>query len=166
MARVKVCEVCGFSNDASELFCHPCGSSLALVPETDSKNSTPIPESPRLQAVPVELTEDPPICAEIAFPWGLVPISGRLAVGRNEAFSPIAKKLLEWGQTHSAPVDAVSGVHAEIFVEAGSLYVRHLGGTNPTYVDDKVLSRGEVSQLSDGSVVAFSRALIATARIS
>ena len=94
MARVKVCEVCGFSNDASELFCHPCGSSLALVPETDSKNSTPIPESPRLQAVPVELTEDPPICAEIAFPWGLVPISGRLAVGRNEAFSPIAKKLI------------------------------------------------------------------------
>lgn len=157
MARVKACDGCGLANPPGELFCSGCGMSLAFVPET-------IPDAPSPQRDQTPLVEMLPIVRESAAPkvlllfvWGAVEVRERLAIGRDRAFSPLADRL--------TPLDTVSRIHAEVFVEAGTAFVRHLSENNPTYVNGHALVVREVAPLTDGCELAFSRSVVATVRI-
>jgi hypothetical protein len=164
MARVKICEVCDRPNPGSELFCAaPCGASLALVPEIDDHS---VASGTPVGAVAFTEREVPRASAEVAFPWGSVAVGNVLRIGRDRNYSPLADQLGAWGQFSGADINTVSGVHAEVFLDGRTLRVRHLGRTNPTYVNGRALAAGEVAELSDGAVVAFSRSLIATVKLT
>jgi hypothetical protein len=162
MARVKVCEVCESENAPDEVFCvneaagRACGVSLADVLVTESGARTQRPSEPPPQPAGT-FREAPRMRPSLVFSWGSEPVDGRLAVGREEGFSPLAARL--------ATYDMVSGRHAEFYVTDGALFVRHIGRTNPTYVDGRPLQIGESAQLADGAAVAFSRSLVATIKL-
>lgn len=162
MARVKVCPVCEFMNKPGEIFCKQDGVSLIDVPITDSDNSPQRPPAvapAARQRTPGTLREEarPTTRAALEFPWGTVQVVGRLNVGRDPDFSPIADRLTD--------NEYVSGRHAEIFLEAGRLYVQHVGTTNPTYVNGAPIERDKPVQLADGDQVSFSRHMPATMRL-
>jgi len=149
MARIKRCNVCRQANLAAEPFCQ-CGTSLAFVPETEEGDThqEPTPAAPTTR-------EAPRSKVRLLFPWGEVEVSDRLAIGRDQAFSALANRL--------APLDTVSGRHAEIYREQGSVWLRHLSHTNPTYIGARALVVvGDIAELTSGCEVAFSRALVAT----
>jgi pSer/pThr/pTyr-binding forkhead associated (FHA) protein len=84
-----------------------------------------------------------------------VEVNARLGIGRDAAFSPIAANLGEF----------VSRRHAEVLLECGKLFVRHLGQTNPTYVNGRKLGDSEQTELVDGDELGFSTQEIAVVRI-
>jgi len=162
MARVKICPTCGGENPADELFCLNDGIVLAdVVPSerhggrhhSDSVNAAdqPVPTGTVREDATTQL-------AELVFDWGVVAVDGQLNVGRDADFSPLAGQLSRY--------DTVSRRHAELFVEAGALRVRHLGATNPTYVNDRTLQTLESMTLHDGDTIGFSRSVLATVRRS
>jgi pSer/pThr/pTyr-binding forkhead associated (FHA) protein len=59
----------------------------------------------------------------------------------------------------------VSRRHAELLLEGGKLFVRHLGRTNPTYVNGRKLGDGERTELNDGDEIGFSTQETAVVRI-
>ena len=151
MARVKRCEVCGKESPPNELFCpSPCGSSLAFVPESDAPASG-------AAATPAALSHPSTTSHfELVFSWGAVAIGDRLRIGRDGAFSAIADQIID--------MKTVSGRHAEVFTDAGTVKIRHISETNPTYVEGRPMAPGEVLEVTDGCDLAFSRALRATVR--
>lgn len=162
MARVKVCPVCKFENKPGEFFCEriDCGVSLADVPITDDAAGPQRPATAgpatRLRT-PGTLREEAltAVRAALEFPWGAVEVTGRLLVGRDPDFSPVADRLNDY----------VSQRHAEVFLEGGQLYVRHVGTTNPTYVNGAPIEGDKPVQLADGDRVNFSWHMTAIVRL-
>lgn len=151
MARVKSCEVCGHPNPPNEVFCLSCGASLADVPVTDADAARPA-AGPVEPPTPAGTFREPaPLAAQLIFDWGPVPVVGGLRVGRDAQFSALGDRI--------AAVTSVSRRHAELFVQDGRLFVRHLGETNPTYVNGHPLATGEALGLDHGAEILFSRAL-------
>ncbi|KAL6976531.1 hypothetical protein U1Q18_025322 [Sarracenia purpurea var. burkii] len=64
------------------------------------------------------------------------------------------------------PVATVSGVHARIQKNDGSLSVTDLDSTNGTFVDDKRLKPGVATSISSGSCITFGDTHLAIFRIS
>jgi len=152
MARIRRCHVCGQANLAAEPFCQ-CGTSLAFVPETEEGDAHQQPTA----AAPTT-REAPRSRVHLLFPWGEVEVSDRLPIGRDPAFSALGHRL--------APLLSVSRHHAEVYLQEGRVWVRHLGENNPTYVGARaLLVVGDIAELTSGCEVAFSRALVATVRI-
>jgi len=152
MARIRRCDVCGQANLAAEPFCQ-CGTSLAFVPETEEGDAHQQPTA----AAPTT-REAQRSSVHLLFAWGEVEVSDRLAIGRDPAFSALADRL--------APLGTVSRRHAEVYLQGGSVWVRHLSKENPTYIGARaLLAVGEIAELTSGCEVAFSRALIATVKI-
>ena len=89
-------------------------------------------------------------CA-LVFPWGRVPVAGRLGVGREEGFSPISGRLDAFS--------TVSRRHAVVGAAEGRWTVQDLGSTNGTYVNDRRLAAGETRPIQNGDQVGFSRGL-------
>lgn len=88
----------------------------------------------------------------LRFPWGVVSVVGRLAVGRDGDFSPLATDL--------APYDNVSREHAEIWSDEGRLYVTDIGSTNGTFVNDSRVGIDEQHELRRGDRVRFASRLV------
>ena len=99
----------------------------------------------------------PAPCA-LAFPWGRVPVSGQLAVGREAGFSPIS------GQLDGYPT--VSRRHAVVGAAQGQWAVQDLGSTNGTYVNGARLGKGETRAIQNGDQVGFSQGLQAQVEIA
>jgi pSer/pThr/pTyr-binding forkhead associated (FHA) protein len=95
--------------------------------------------------------------AHLDFPWGEEPVRGMLCVGRDCAYSPLSGRLQAY--------PSVSNRHAELRLTPEGLAVRHIGSTNPTYVDGRALASGETALAGDGAEIAFSRALVARLRV-
>jgi hypothetical protein len=160
MARVKVCPVCEFQNKPVEIFCEKDGVSLIDVPITDSDNGpqqSPAAGPAARPQTPGTRREEAWLAtrAALEFPWGMVEVTGRLPVGRDPDFSPVADRLNDY----------VSQRHAEVFLEGSQLYVRHIGTTNPTYVNGMPIERDKPVQLADGDRVNFSWHMTAIARL-
>ena len=99
----------------------------------------------------------PAPCA-LAFPWGRVPVSGQLPVGREAGFSPIS------GQLDGYPT--VSRRHAVVGAAQGEWAVQDLGSTNGTYVNGARLGKGETWAIQNGDQVGFSQGLQAQVEIA
>lgn len=163
MARIKPCGVCKHPNPPTEMFCENCDASLATAKVKEAPEN--LPAEPQgapgdeaaadPQAVALPGSAPGSIC--LCFPWGEEEVGDCLAVGRDPSFSRL------WERCD--PYDTVSGRHAELRRRGDKIDVLHLSRTNPTYVDGRTLSEGECAEASNGSRIAFSRALVATVRI-
>jgi hypothetical protein len=81
--------------------------------------------------------------------FGPVPVGAdEVRIGRAEELGPIAEALKGY--------DKVSRQHAIVWVEGGDLYVRDLGSTNGTFVNDRRIDQGDRRQLHDGDELRFS----------
>ncbi|GAA4609019.1 hypothetical protein BJY16_007125 [Actinoplanes octamycinicus] len=89
------------------------------------------------------------ILFQLEFPFGPVAVGGdELRIGRAEELGRIADALKDY--------DKVSRQHAIVWVESGDLYVRDLGSTNGTFVNDRKVEHGDRRQLHDGDELRFS----------
>ncbi|WP_229075943.1 FHA domain-containing protein [Actinoplanes sp. DH11] len=94
---------------------------------------------------------------ELEFPFGPVPIDrGELRIGRSEDLGAIAASLSAY--------DRVSRKHAIVWVEDGALFVRDLGSTNGTFVNDRQVEDGSRRQLHEGDELRFASVLRARVR--
>ncbi len=174
MARVKVCRLCGEHNAPDELFCvgANCGTSLADVSVVDASSiQRAAADGAAVESVDVQTDsqgrqDQTPIagahlerdidavqlapCA-LRFPWGRVPVAGRLGVGRDAGFSPISAQL--------DSLATVSRRHAIVEAEQGRWTVRDVGSTNGTYLNGDRLAEGETRAIGNGDRLGFSRSL-------
>jgi hypothetical protein len=95
----------------------------------------------------------------VLFPWGEEQVFDVLNVGRDPAFSPLASEIDE---ERNPNYGFVSGAHARFEIEAGMLYVEHVGYSNPTFVGGAELVRESRMPLYDGAEVQFSNYLSCT----
>jgi hypothetical protein len=180
MARMKKCPECAHLNSVGELYCDVCGCSLSEdeVVEVNEQGEYPrgvkrpaerLESRPndrdvgRAHDFPADPVPDdrsvfafPKIVASLDFPWGPVRIDHQLNVGRDRTFSPIAGEIQD---------PHVSRRHAELHWDGPRLVVRHVGTTNPTFVNTKALAPGEEAPLGDGDRIDFSRHLTAVVRL-
>ena len=134
----RVCPHClydGNTVDAAE--CARCSRPL--------RTSDPQPR-PQPQPSP------PAYC--VRFPFGDVPITGLLRIGREETFSTIARQL--------ASYDKVSREHAELDARGGPLTVTDLASMNHVYVNGRQIEAKARTTLNVGDEIWFSRELRAT----
>jgi hypothetical protein len=93
----------------------------------------------------------------LEFPWGAVPIGpGETLVGRSPDAGALAGPL--------RPYDNVSRRHALVYREGGALYVRDLGSTNGTYVNERQVAEHSPVRVREGDVVRFAANLTARVR--
>ena len=151
---MKACLACGLANVPHELFCVACGTSLALIPESDADSQDPGASRPAPAADPQLFMS----AFELLLPWGDVPLGPVTGIGRDPAFSPLALKILELN------LDTVSRRHAELVALDGAVDVRHLSEMNPTYVNGRMLTPGAVVRVTEDADLAFSLGLRARLR--
>lgn len=159
MARMKKCPKpnCGHLNSVGELYCDNCKGSLSDddVIDCDEQSECPIDvERPAEDSISQPSALD--VDAFLEFPWGLVKIGRLFNVGRDPDFSPIAVEIHD---------NHVSGRHAELRWERGRLMVRHVGKSNPTYVNSRELATGEEVAVGDWDRISFSSFLTAVVRL-
>lgn len=99
---------------------------------------------------PSERTE-PTLPSGLEWPWGFVPLTQFLGIGRDPAFSQLAAEL------RSFP--ALSRRHAEIRRSGTTFVLRDLGSKNGTFIDDQPLQPGLDVELRDGAVIRFGKEL-------
>jgi hypothetical protein len=95
----------------------------------------------------------------VLFPWGEEQVFDVLNVGRDPEFSPLAREINE---DRNPNYEFVSGAHARFEIEDETLYVEHVGYSNPTFVGGAELVRGSRMPLYDGAEVQFSNYLSCT----
>ena len=157
MARMKKCPECRHLNSVGELYCDACQSSLSSddIVEIDEQGEYP-QEVKRPSEESGSQSSALNVEAFLEFPWGLVRIDRQLNVGRDVDFSPIAVEI------HN---DHVSNRHAELRWDGARLVVRHVGTSNPTYVNSKELASGEDALVGDRDRISFSRYLTAVVQL-
>lgn len=167
MARVKKCPECGHLNSVGELYCDDCDCSLSdddvvdINEQGEYAHEVNEPgEFPREVKCPAEKPGAQAnvldVEAFLEFPWGPVRIGRQLNVGRDTNFSPIAVEIHD---------NRVSSRHAELLWNGVQLVVRHIGASNPTYVNSKALTTGEEAPVGDWDRISFSRHLTAVVRL-
>lgn len=165
MARVKVCPACGEHNPPGEVDCRNCGISIigALIEDEEILNerieTKESAEGVENQTKTYLEQEEILNCAVLEFSWGQVEIDTHLKIGRCSDFSEISDKLNEFDLKQY-----VSRRHAEIFLEKGLFVLRHVGKSNPTYLNGRTVKRNEKVPLADGDVIGFSRHMEAIIR--
>jgi FHA domain len=185
MARVRICSACKYPNAADEILCNRevnvdgeiCGVSLINADVSDAlevgEPPTALMSRSESEVIDVDAimactaatlpmnsmhaareTRD----ATLIFEWGEVALPGKLAVGRDTTFSPLADQL----KTYST----VSGRHAELTFLEDQVLVHNVGSTNPTYVDGQAVASGGTAIARSGSIIEFSRGLTAKLKIA
>ena len=171
---MKICGLCGEHNAPDELFCvgADCGTSLADLSVVDTSRIQPAPADDDTPGSVVVETADhgrqnrnpiaaahtvrdvdmvPAASCALVFPWGRVPVTGQLDVGREAGFSPISGQLGSFA--------TVSRRHAVVGAVQGRWLVRDLGSTNGTWLNGERLAEGESRAIGNGDRVGFSRSL-------
>jgi len=169
MARVRVCKFCGHKNAADELFCQgqngseTCGVSITgfrLVDESEV-DASPADAGERASGFDGTVRELPDKVrdelAHLECPWGVLPIVGSFAIGRDPEFCREAERF--------AGYMTVSGVHARISCTDKKWFVGDLGSTNGTYLNGVQIIADEELVLSDGDQVHFSKSFRAIFRV-
>jgi len=158
MARVKRCPACPRENPSTSLFC-ACGASLATVPLTEATVPAGVEKADPLPITGDRVICPDPSCGHpnqtgsarcalcnsalaqlpaaapglrLSWPWGAQRLTGRLPLGRDLEFSPLADRL--------ASFPNLSRRHAELWVADGALWVQDLGSMNGTYIDGAPLA--------------------------
>lgn len=125
---VRICD-CGRRNPVSARKCIACGEPIFDI--------APVPV---VQEARWELAAVPEGCVfAVELP--------RMIIGRHAAL-----------QSFLAPKVYVGREHAELFLEEGTLYVRHLNRTNPTFVNGERVC-AEPVPLSDGDLLMLGGAM-------
>jgi hypothetical protein len=88
----------------------------------------------------------------------LFEVDKRIVFGRDKNTSPIASLI-----PHQ--LDNVSRTHAELWIEAGSAYVRDLNSTNGTFVNERRIQPHIATQIKDGDSIRFAADLTVRVRI-
>jgi hypothetical protein len=107
------------------------------------------------EAAPASWPGDGP--PALRFPWGVVEVGAeRLRLGRAPDDGPLAAYVTDQAYGN------VSRCHAELWSEDGCLYVRDVGSTNGTYVNESRIGARTPHRLRAGDVVRFAADLRAT----
>ena len=115
-----------------------------------------IERPPKLASLMPEVA--PRVRAVLEWPWGArSELSEHLNIGRDYAFSPLAKEL--------TPYTHVSRRHAELLVYGEGVWVRDLGSRNGTYVNDQEVPRGQATLIDASATLRFGPALAVTLKI-
>lgn len=155
MARIRRCHQCSTENPVHELYCVNCGIDMEGV-ETETTDRQHAAEPPPLETpsdnpLAAFMTESAPTQFRLVFPWGEWVMRDRVVVGRDYRVSPFGMQLKDY--------NLVSGVHAEIWVEAGVLHLRHVG-RYPIQVNDDFIHNGESRELKPGDILDFANQLV------
>ena len=110
-------------------------------------------------ALPIDVPlESPAPRAVLEWPWGArTELTERLDIGRDYAFSPLAKEL--------TPYTHVSRKHAEMMVHGDAVWVRDLGSRNGTYVNDEEVPKGQALLIDGDAIIRFGPALAVALKI-
>lgn len=176
MARVKRCPACPRENPPTSPFC-ACGASLATVPLTEAALPASVEQPGRVPATGDTLICPDPSCSHpnqagskrcarcncalaelptaapglrLSWPWGGQRLTGRLPLGRDPEFSPLADRL--------ASFPKLSRRHAELWVADGALWVQDLGSLNRTFIDGAPLAPHHPQRLQAQVRVRFGTA--------
>lgn len=179
MAKYKMCPECGAKSSPQEMECLHCEADLQGVPIMDEDvvcESNELEPQEDAEATPVRICECgaanpvrnrrcltcgadvsfiaptvPPGNPKTAFEISLVGTSFSRVLERG--FSIIGRE----GDFASALSSKrfVSRKHAELSLDAGSLFIRDLGSTNGTFVNNSLLEKDEVRKLSDKDEVGL-----------
>ncbi len=147
---MKRCKFDGRLNPLGELFCGECGSVLSDddVVTDDMPEGEATLEIYQAEVMPGLASGALCFAVWLEFPWGLEEIDCQLNVGRDPDFSPL------WSQI--ADIRYVSKRHAELYRMGSALLVRHVGTTNPTFINGRPLATGEEIMVRDGDRIGFS----------
>jgi hypothetical protein len=118
------------------------------------------PVSSELAPLPATGTPDQPATrAILEWPWGETSeLTGHLNVGRDYAFSPLAREL--------TPFTHVSRRHAELLVYGDSVWIRDLGSRNGTYVNGEQVPTGQAYLIDSDSTIRFGPLLSVSLKIT
>ena len=85
---------------------------------------------------PPERAAQKQVCATIEWPWGeTTDVTEHLNIGRQFGFCPFAREMQQYGH--------VSRKHAELLVYGDGIWLRDLGSSNGTYVNDEEVPKGQ-----------------------
>jgi len=154
MARVRICTN-GHANPETALRCADPACRMSLEGIEALEAGRPAPGAAQEPAAsPRPAAANP----ALGFPWGEVPVTGTLAVGRDPEFSPLADQLEDAHQ--------VSRRHAVLRLGPGGvLSVEDAGSTHGTQVNGRAVRLGVRQPLFDGDRLNFSSQLAATVRL-
>lgn len=181
---MKVCPSCGERNAATSMLCTRCAVSLISVPISDP--STAIIQEGRskvegddglscpncgalnsreaqiCETCSSRLSKGEDCCVArgfaIEWPWSTVVVSNYLAVGRDPEFSPVAEELEKY--------DRVSRRHAEFRIGDGCLFLKDVGSSNGTFVNERRLFPHEEVEVRIDTVIRFASQLTVKIRPS
>ncbi|MCC7079790.1 MAG: FHA domain-containing protein [Burkholderiales bacterium] len=132
---------------------HSQGNPLSAAHEPDP----PRESAPALGGAPTTL-EAEPVRAVLEWPWGQKSeISAHLNIGRDYAFSPLAREL--------TPYTHVSRKHAELLVYGDGVWVRDLGSRNGTYVNNDEVPKGQAYLIDGDAIIRFGPLLAVSLKI-
>lgn len=149
MANMKTCKACRTPNEIGAVLCDTC-----CAAEFELETAGSQPGGPREAPA---MAGPGPGTVVLEWPWADSPVTGQLAIGREESFSPIAQYL--------DPYDNVSRQHAEVVVREGTVTVRDLGSMNGTFVNGNRIAGFDRVPLESGDELQFGRDLTARVRI-
>jgi hypothetical protein len=112
----------------------------------------------RLRTCATPLSDGRQVPLVVVWPWGEAALSGRLGIGRDNEFSPLA--------SHLETYPNLSRRHAEIYEEGGVFFLRDINSTNGTFVNDRPLPPHTHERLEAGMILRFGRHLKVTVRSS
>ena len=143
---------CGQMNDAGATHCVYCNT--LLIPSRGRIEADAAPSAH--ESADVSAGGCRAVIA-LLFPWGAVCVEHQLFIGRNPAFSSVARELAKY--------DNVSGRHAQLWVENGIVYVTDVGSTNGTFVNGTAIPKGKAVTLKAGDQIRFAATVTAILQV-
>lgn len=177
MARLKRCPVCGTENPPIAVFCDCGASLAGVPLTEPSPEAAPpvTAETPSPASAGGETRPCPdPSCAHpnplgsercalcfrplaatskgtrtalLRWPWGTQRLTGRLPLGRDPEFSPLADRL--------AAHPNLSRRHAVLWVDQDEIWIEDLGSMNGTFLDNVRLAPNRPQRLATPARIRF-----------
>lgn len=179
MAKYKMCPECGAKSSPQEMECLRCEADLQGVPIMDEEavcEPSELEPQEDAEAAPARVCEcgaANPVrnrrcltCgADISFITPIVPPGDPKTVFEISLVGTSFSRALEHGLSIIGREGDFAGAlsskrfvsrkHAELSLDADSLSIRDLGSTNGTFVNNSLLEKDEVRELSDGDEVGL-----------
>jgi len=155
MARVKVCKRCRRENPVGEPVClnTECDSDQFVLYPGDGHE--PTPDGNEIES---DETTRAAVGVVLQCPWGEEAISGRLPLGRDPEFSPVASRLDAF--------ENISRRHAELSIDGRAVRLQDFQSMNGTFVNGQRIEPFVVVPLSDGDEIRLGKDVRLRLRVS